>query len=130
MLRPLGRIASILVLVCIANGHWGIVQGVAWANMIRDRAPDADSFSALVAETITGTAPCHLCLAVTKNSQNNSDDPDAPSQSARLSPFCPITVEHIVLSPPRPSFRPLEPESAPVTITVPPLLQPPRILVG
>ena len=128
MLRTLGKAASILVLVCIANGHWGIIQGVAWFNMLKDRAPDAPSLSQLVADTVAGTAPCHLCLAVTQNTQRDQDDPKAPWDAARISPLCPISSHPIVLTPPRPSSKSSEAHLFPGSRSEPPPVQPPQIL--
>jgi hypothetical protein len=126
MLRPLGKAASILVLVCIANGHWGIIQGVAWFNMLKDRAPNAESLSQLVADTVVGTAPCHLCVAVAKNTQHDKDDPDSPSQSVRISPLCPVAIYPVVLTPPRPYDRIADPDIFPGSRSEPPPVQPPR----
>lgn len=67
------RLAYLLVLAAFvfsSGGQWSLLQGLAWANMIREYA-HAVPLAQAVQMTLSGEYPCPLCKAIAekKNSE-------------------------------------------------------------
>ena len=103
--RKLGLLFAAVALFSIAGGHWGVLQTVAWAEMLRDYSQRGDSIAMAVEQTFDGNHPCELCREIqTAKSQENKSD-SIPSKAkddakvkARLSdsvlnPFARIAAE-------------------------------------
>lgn len=69
-----GYAAILLAFFGIAGGHWAVVQGIAWAGMIRSYSEESGSLVAGVKKALSGEAPCHLCerIAQAKQSEKQS----------------------------------------------------------
>lgn len=52
-----------LALFLSAGGHWAMLQGVAWASMIRDYS-STGSVTVAVQKTFDGKHPCALCKKI------------------------------------------------------------------
>lgn len=48
----------------ICGGHWGMLQGVAWAGMFVTYASQEASLPEAIEKTFSGDNPCKLCTAV------------------------------------------------------------------
>jgi hypothetical protein len=63
----LSRVAKLLVAIAllqICGGHWGLLQGVAWAGMFVSYASREASLPDAIEKTFSGDNPCKLCVAV------------------------------------------------------------------
>ena len=53
-----------LALFLVAGGHWAMLQGVAWATMVRDFSKTG-SLTEAVGKTFDGKHPCAMCKKLT-----------------------------------------------------------------
>jgi hypothetical protein len=68
------RVALVCVLFAFllnCGGHWYVLQGVAWVNMIRDYSQMVPLAQA-VAMTISGKYPCPMCKAIAEERQTEN----------------------------------------------------------
>ncbi len=79
---------AVAVLGCLhlCGGHWGVMQMVAWANMIVDYSAQ-DGLVEGAKKTFDGEHPCCMCKAIEEGkkqeSQNRGDD-NSPTTSQGL----------------------------------------------
>ena len=86
----LNRILRILVAVLgclhLCGGHWGVMQVIAWSNMIVDYSAQ-DGLIEGAKKTFDGEHPCSMCKAIAEGkkqeSQSRGDD-NAPTSSHGL----------------------------------------------
>jgi hypothetical protein len=52
-----------LALFFVAGGHWAVLQGVAWATMVKDFSR-TDSITQAVGKTFDGKHPCTMCKKI------------------------------------------------------------------
>ncbi|HLB34253.1 MAG: hypothetical protein A3F67_07230 [Verrucomicrobia bacterium RIFCSPHIGHO2_12_FULL_41_10] len=67
-LRKSGLVFMTLALFSIAGGHWALLQGVAWANMICEYSTQ-ESFQSAVQKTFSGKYRCPLCQKISIEKQ-------------------------------------------------------------
>ena len=104
MILRLGKIAVLICLFSLIGGHRASLQGIAWVNMVVDRAAEATSLPSLVLETVSGANPCALCLSIQNNTQENQPDPTEALLLKAGTIIC-SPLETVILNPPRPSTR-------------------------
>jgi hypothetical protein len=59
----LGRILALTAVFTICGGHWIVMQGVAWSEMLAT-AMHEESFVAAVSQTFDGEHPCSICKSI------------------------------------------------------------------
>ncbi len=64
-----------LALFTILGGHWLVLQGVAWSQMMRDYRLSEGSLRAAVVKTFSGEAPCDLCERITEGRRQQEQQP-------------------------------------------------------
>jgi len=86
----LNRIVRILVAVLgclhLCGGHWGVMQVIAWSNMIVDYSAQ-DGLIEGAKKTFDGEHPCGMCKAIAegrKQESRNGGDDNAPTTSQGL----------------------------------------------
>jgi hypothetical protein len=52
-----------MAMLALVNGHWAVLQSVAWTSMLADNLRH-DSFTGAVQCTFDGKHPCCLCKAI------------------------------------------------------------------
>ncbi|MEM7697692.1 MAG: hypothetical protein AAF236_04730 [Verrucomicrobiota bacterium] len=67
----LTRLLIPLAALIVTDLHWAVMQTITWAEMISQRQP-AISFSEMLAETVSGEAPCDRCEAIA--AERSSED--------------------------------------------------------
>jgi hypothetical protein len=85
-LATLGRIVSVAALLSICDGHWLILQSVAWGGMVIKYSQDGP-LGAAVAKTFDGEHPCSLCHMVSKGKASEKKS-DIQSTSPRIDLMC------------------------------------------
>jgi hypothetical protein len=63
ILRHAACAAMGLALFLVAGGHWAMLQGVAWAGMVKDYSRTG-SLTEAVGKTFDGKHPCPLCKKI------------------------------------------------------------------
>jgi hypothetical protein len=58
------RILTLLALLQICGGHWGVIQTVAWTKMVAGYLKEQSSLPEALEKTFNGRNPCSLCKAV------------------------------------------------------------------
>ncbi len=76
MKRFLRATFYLLAALHLAGGHWGVLQVVAWAQMLRDYSQQSDVITA-VKETFDGEHPCSMCLKITKGKNEEQQNQGA-----------------------------------------------------
>jgi hypothetical protein len=118
----LNRFVRILVAVLgclhLCGGHWGVMQVIAWSNMIVDYSAQ-DGLIEGAKKTFDGEHPCCMCKAIAEGkkqeSQNRGDDKSPTTSQGLVLKEC--TFERFIdvpaprgrdlmsLSRPEPEFR-------------------------
>ena len=62
-MRRLTHVIVLAAFVFSLGGHWYILQGLAWANMIREYS-QVVPFTQAVGMTFSGQYPCAICKAI------------------------------------------------------------------
>ena len=76
----LGLVFAALALFSIAGGHWGVLQSVAWVEMLRDYRQHTGSIAVAVAQTFDGQHPCELCQEIqAAKAKERKETPTAPN---------------------------------------------------
>jgi len=63
MLRALGLPFICLAMFSIAGGHWAVLQGIAWVQMVQEYSQEV-SVARAVQMTLSGEAPCSMCKKI------------------------------------------------------------------
>ena len=74
MLRTIGIPLMCLAMFSIAGGHWGVLQTIAWSQMLRDYSRQA-TLATAVEKTFSGAHPCSLCKKVDEGRQKEEKSP-------------------------------------------------------
>jgi hypothetical protein len=65
----LGNFLLIVALLAATGGHWALLQGVAWTNMLAENLR-TESLGAAIAKTFDGEHPCPMCKAISKGKKS------------------------------------------------------------
>jgi hypothetical protein len=100
---PMRRVTFFVVLVAFVfscGGQWAVLQGVAWANMIREYSGMVP-FSQAVEMTFSGQYPCSLCKAIAEKKQQDNAKLAIlfKQQKSFLSPGLELTAPCLAASP-------------------------------
>jgi hypothetical protein len=70
-MRRLAFLAILVAFIFSCGGQWPVLQGLAWANMIREYS-EVVPLAQAVQMTFSGNYPCALCQAIVekRNSEN------------------------------------------------------------
>lgn len=75
----------LLTALHLVGGHWGILQMVAWTQMLNDYSKDKGILVA-VKETFDGEHPCAMCLKIKEGrKQENENSPILPQAKVEKS---------------------------------------------
>jgi hypothetical protein len=99
--RPARLLFVLLALCHLTGGHWGILQGVAWAKMLADYSSESGWVEG-ARKTFDGKHPCDLCRSIAASKEQESDPSrESPAQLVKSLSFkdfkCP---EGITIQPP------------------------------
>lgn len=73
MKRSFQICACLVTALYLLGGHWGMLQMVAWSQMLRDYSRTEDVFTALKF-TFDGEHPCEMCLKIELGRQQEQKD--------------------------------------------------------
>lgn len=62
-MKHLGCVMMAMALFLVAGGHWAMLQGVAWATMVKDFSKNG-SLTEAVGKTFDGKHPCPMCKKI------------------------------------------------------------------
>ena len=62
----LARILTLMALLQICGGHWGVLQTVAWTKMVAGYLQEQSSLPEALEKTLNGRNPCSMCKAVSE----------------------------------------------------------------
>lgn len=123
--RLLGCIVMMAALFLSAGGHLALLQGVAWATMIRDYS-HAGSMTAAVEKTFDGKHPCPLCQKIAAERSHEQKAPAAVKAEKKAEVFVssastliPLPVVRSFAFPPHPFLNvPEHPSAPPVPVPI------------
>src|SRR5258708_38424652 len=97
------RLTLFVVLVAFTfscGGQWPVLQGVAWANMIREYS-EMVPLTQAVEMTFSGQYPCELCkmIAEKKQSENTKIATLFQHEKKQVSPGFMVAVRPVTISP-------------------------------
>jgi hypothetical protein len=128
--RP-SRILTWSLLVLLIGGHWGMLQVVAWTNMLIDYSRD-NSFAEAVEMTFSGDHRCEICKQVDAGiaADLGTQERKAPGKLHKTVKLDAV-VTAVVLVIPAPVVTRLPwtpPHDAPTGIDLDPPRRPPRVV--
>lgn len=96
-------IVAVLGCLHLCGGHWGVMQAVAWTNMLIDYSAQ-DGLMTGAKKTFDGEHPCCMCKAISEGKKQESKSPDSklplPAQGLVLKEC--VFSPAFVISPPAP----------------------------
>jgi hypothetical protein len=99
--RLLGCLVMTAALFLSAGGHLALLQGVAWATMIRDYSRTG-SVTAAVEKTFDGKHPCAMCKKIAAQRSHEEKAPVTVKAGKKAEVF--IASGNAIIPPP--AFRP------------------------
>lgn len=66
-------LALLTAFVLSCGGHWVVLQGIAWVNMVREYSEHVSVVEA-VGMTVSGKFPCKMCKAIADKRQQEKKD--------------------------------------------------------
>jgi hypothetical protein len=115
-----------LALFLVAGGHWAMLQGVAWATMVRDFSKTG-SLTEAVGKTLDGKHPCAICKKIAKAKSSESSEEQAPA-SVKAEKKAEVFVASDLSDVPTPVSRPFAYGPAPF-VSIPELCFAPPVPV-
>jgi len=123
--RLIGCIVMTAALFLSAGGHLALLQGVAWATMIRDYS-HTGSMSAAVEKTFDGKHPCPLCQKIAAERSHEQKAPATVKAEKKAEAFVssastliPLPVVRSFAFPPHPFLNvPEHPSAPPVPVPI------------
>jgi hypothetical protein len=103
-----------LALFLVAGGHWAMLQGVAWATMVRDFSKTG-SLTEAVGKTLDGKHPCAICKKIAKAKSSESSEEQAPA-SVKAEKKAEVFVASDLPDVPMPIARPIAYGPAPFVV--------------
>lgn len=83
MFKLLQKTLCLIAIFGLLDGHLAVFQGIAWVNMVQERAPSR-GFSAAAASTFSGAEPCSLCCAIQEARQQGQEESPIPEGKSSL----------------------------------------------
>lgn len=123
--RLLGCIVMTAALFLSAGGHLALLQGVAWATMIRDYSRTG-SVTAAVEKTFDGKHPCAMCKKIAAQRSHDEKTPATVKAEKKAEVFIalgaaivPLPIVHSFTYPPHPFVNlPEHPSAPPVPVPI------------
>jgi len=119
IIRRIGCVMMALALFLVTGGHWAMLQGVAWATMVKDFSRTG-SLTQAVGKTFDGKHPCPMCkkIASARTSEEKAPltvkiDKKAEVFLASASTLIPLPLIRAFAYPPHPFLDVPEQLSAP-----------------
>jgi len=100
-----------LALFLVTGGHWAMLQGVAWATMVKDFSRTG-SLTQAVGKTFDGKHPCPLCKKIASARTSEEKAPLTLKIDKKAEVFLKSTGTEL----PQPLFRPFVYASAPFVL--------------
>ncbi|PAW76591.1 MAG: hypothetical protein B9S32_14530 [Verrucomicrobia bacterium Tous-C9LFEB] len=120
-MKALATALMLLAILCLAGGHWAILQTVAWAEMIRDYSIQEGSLRAGVEKTFSGKAPCEKCVKIQEGRQKEERRPATVKVEKKSENLFSTPFRWTVWLPPQPNvYPPFVCQSAPLRSDPPP----------
>lgn len=106
LIRLVRIVIAVLGCLHLCGGHWGVMQVVAWSNMIVDYSAQ-DGLIEGAKKTFDGEHPCCMCKAISEGKKKESGSPDnkLPQGSQGLVLKECVMAPAVRLSPPAPRDR-------------------------
>jgi hypothetical protein len=92
----------LVAFVFSCGGHWVILQGIAWTNMIREYS-QVVPFTQAVQMTLSGQYPCAICKVIAEKKNDEQGKIIIFDKSEKK-----MVAAWFVVAPPRLTFSPIE----------------------
>ena len=86
-LRLAGHAAAAVAMFLMAGGHWGALQTVAWAGMLRTYSQEDGSLLSGMKKTFAGDHPCTMCTSIKTGQESERTSPAAIASLKKLEAF-------------------------------------------
>jgi len=87
ILASCGQVIAAIALFFIIGGHWGVLQTVAWANMIWTYTTQDGSVLAGAKKTFDGEHPCNMCDSIKEAKKQEKKAPEILSTTKKIELF-------------------------------------------
>jgi hypothetical protein len=87
ILASCGQVIAAVALFFIIGGHWGVLQTVAWANMIWTYSTQDGSVLAGAKKTFDGEHPCNMCDSIKEAKKQEKKAPEILSATKKIELF-------------------------------------------
>ena len=84
LLASCGQVIAAVALFFIIGGHWGVLQTVAWANMIWTYTTQDGSVLAGAKKTFDGQHPCNMCESIKEGKKQEKKAPETISATKKI----------------------------------------------
>ncbi|TLD69185.1 hypothetical protein FEM03_18980 [Phragmitibacter flavus] len=85
MRRPIQTILCLIAAIHLVGGHWGVMQVIAWGNMLHTYSQNQSMVDA-VKDTFDGKHPCPMCLKIQQSQTAESEQQPASTTPVEIHP--------------------------------------------
>jgi len=83
-LASCGQIIAAIAMFFIIGGHWGLLQTVAWTQMIWTYTTQDGSVLAGAKKTFDGEHPCHMCESIKHAKKQEKKSPETIAATKKI----------------------------------------------
>lgn len=80
-MKNVSRLVLVATLMVSIGGHWGVLQAIAWAGMLKDYTAEKGLVEGIV-DTFNGERPCPLCKRIGELQHQEEKQNPAPVERA------------------------------------------------
>lgn len=107
LLRQCGRVLVVLALLASLGAHWGVLQSIAWTEMLIERTRE-HTLSEAVKTTFDGEHPCEMCKRIAE-SKRLAEVREKQEEKSPAIPEMKLKIEAVFTSQPIVFFVPQKP---------------------
>ncbi|HSI62801.1 MAG TPA: hypothetical protein VLE43_06770 [Candidatus Saccharimonadia bacterium] len=82
-MKAAARLLLIVTLMVSIGAHWGVLQVVAWAQMLKSYAAEKGLVQGLQ-ETFNGEHPCEMCQKIAETKKHTGEQAPIPQERTEL----------------------------------------------
>jgi hypothetical protein len=82
--KAAARLILIVTLMVSIGAHWGVLQVVAWAQMIKSYSAEKGLVQG-IEETFNGEHPCEMCHKIAEGKKNTDEQAPLPQDRTEMS---------------------------------------------
>ncbi|WP_147263256.1 hypothetical protein [Roseimicrobium gellanilyticum] len=94
-MKAAARLLLIVTLMVSIGAHWGVLQVVAWAQMIKSYTAEKGLVQG-IEETFNGEHPCAMCQKIAESKKHNDEQAPLPQDRTEMSKWLSLPSGYVI----------------------------------